>query len=230
MDDATAVVTGATRGIGRAVAEEFAAAGAHVVCCAREADDVDALVEDIEAEGGTVTGVRADVRDEYDVERLLGTAVRVGGEIDIVVACAGVYHGTPGETPIDDEAYAAYDDHLRTNARGVFATLREAAPHLAPEARVLVPTGRVARDGTPGIGSYAVSKAAAEAIARGFAADLEQTVGCVDPGQVSTGLSGDDGRDPPAVAPMFRWAAVDAPAEDIDGAVVGLREWKTATR
>ncbi|WP_256393464.1 SDR family NAD(P)-dependent oxidoreductase [Natronoarchaeum rubrum] len=230
MDDATAVVTGATRGIGRAVAEEFAAAGAHVVCCSREADDVSAVVEAIETDGGTATGIRADVRDEYDVERLMGTAARIGGEIDVVVACAGVYHGTPGETPIDGEAYSAYDDHLRTNARGVFATLREAAPHLAPEARALVPTGSVARDGTPGIGTYAVSKAAAEAIVRGFAADLDQTVGCVDPGQVATGLSGEHGRDPADVAPMFRWAAVDAPAEELDGTVVGLREWKTATR
>jgi len=230
MDDATAVVTGATRGIGRAVAEEFAAAGAHVVVCARDADEVGTVVEEIEAEGGAATGIRADVRDEYDVERLMGTAARIGGEIDVVVACAGVYHGSPGETPIDGEAYSAYDDHLRTNARGVFATLREATPHLAPDARALVPTGSVARDGTPGIGSYAASKAAAEAIARGFAADLDRTVGCVDPGQVATGLSGERGRDPADVAPMFRWAAVDAPAEEFDGTVVGLREWKTATR
>jgi len=230
MDDATAVVTGATRGIGRAVAEEFAAAGAHVVVCARDADEIEAVVDEIESAGRAATGVRADVRDEYDVERLMGTATRVGDGIDHVVACAGVYHGPPGETPIDGEAYSAYDDHLRTNARGVFATLREAAPHLAPDGRALVPTGHVARDGTPGIGSYAVSKAAAEAIARGFAADLDQTVGCVDPGQVATDLSGERGRDPADVAPMFRWAAVEAPAEDLDGSVLGLKEWKRATR
>jgi NAD(P)-dependent dehydrogenase (short-subunit alcohol dehydrogenase family) len=230
MDDSTAVVTGATRGIGRAVVDEFADAGSHVVVCSRDADDVAAVVDDVEAAGGAATGLRADVRDEYDVERLLETAARVGSDVDYVVACAGVYHGRPGETPIHEESHSAYDDHLRTNARGVFTTLKQAVPHLAADARMLVPTGRVAREATPGIGSYAASKAAAEAIARGFAADLDRTVGCVDPGQVATGLSGEGGRDPADVAPLFRWAAVDAPAEDVDGSVVGLRDWKSATR
>jgi NAD(P)-dependent dehydrogenase (short-subunit alcohol dehydrogenase family) len=227
MDGQTAIVTGASRGIGAAVVREFLDAGAHVVACARDPDDLENLAAEAD---DAVTAVRADVRDEFDVERLAETASRVGGGIDLVVANAGVYHGNPGETPIQDEAYAAYDDHLRTNARGVFATFREAVPHLNDGARLLVPTGPVARDATPGIGSYAVSKAAAEAVARAFAADTDHTVGCVDPGQVETTLSGPGGRDPAEVAGMFRWAATECPPEDLDGQVVGLREWKSATR
>jgi NAD(P)-dependent dehydrogenase (short-subunit alcohol dehydrogenase family) len=80
-----------------------------------------------------------------------------------------------------------------------------------------------------GYGSYAVSKATAEAIARGFAADLDQPVAVVDPGQVATELTGDAGRDPDEVAAMFRWAAT-APAEAVDGEIVDLKTWKRATR
>jgi NAD(P)-dependent dehydrogenase (short-subunit alcohol dehydrogenase family) len=81
------------------------------------------------------------------------------------------------------------------------------------------------------MGSYAVSKAAAEAVARGFAADLDAAVGVVDPGLVATDLTGmEKARAPEDVAPLFLWAATEAPAEDLDGERIGLREWKTATR
>ncbi len=223
-------MTGATRGIGRAVAASFAEAGSNVVVCGRDGTAVEETVEELAAHT-EATGQRADVRDEFDVERLLETAARFGGDgVDCVVANAGVYHGEPGETPTHEEPYSAVDDHLRTNVRGVFATIREAVPHLAPEARILVTTGSVARNPVAGIGSYGASKAGAEGVARAFAADLEHPVGCVDPGQVATELSGPGGRDPEEVADMFRWAAGEAGAETLDGEVVGLREWKSATR
>jgi NAD(P)-dependent dehydrogenase (short-subunit alcohol dehydrogenase family) len=230
MNDSTVVVTGASRGIGAAVGREFASNGAYVILCARELADVEAVAADIEDAGGTVSAVRADVRDEFDMERLMETASRFGDGIDVVVANAGVYHGTPGETPITEESYSAFDDHLRTNTRGVFTTIREALPHLNEGARVLVPTGAIARKPKHGVGSYAVSKAGAEAVVRQFAVDTELVVGCVDPGQVATDLSGPAGRDPADVAPLFTWAATDCPAETLTGQVVGLKEWKQATR
>ncbi|WP_236044716.1 SDR family NAD(P)-dependent oxidoreductase [Haloarcula nitratireducens] len=230
MNDATVVVTGASRGIGRAVARAIAAAGGHAVVCARDGDALDAVADDIAAAGGQVTAMRADVRDEFDVERLVERAARAGGKIDGAVANAAVYHGDAGETPLPEESYAAFDDHLRTNARGVFATIREAVPHLAADARVVVPTGAVARRGTSGYGSYAVSKAAAEAVARGFAADLDATVGAIDPGQVATDLSGGGGRDPDDVAEMVLWALTDAPEPTLDGAVLDWTDYRDATR
>lgn len=237
MDGLTAVVTGASRGIGEAVVRRFAAEGAHVVACSRDQEVIEAVAADVEADGGgddaaggTVTTVRADVRDEFDVERLMETAARESdGGIDVVVACAGVYHGSPGETPLSGESYSAFDDTLRTNARGVFVTVKEALPHLADDARILVPSGSVAREPKPGYGSYAVSKAAAEALVRGFAADLDRPVGVVDPGVVATDLTGGQGRDPEDAAGLFHWAAVEAPAEAIDGEVVGLKEYRQAT-
>ncbi|MFC4248912.1 SDR family oxidoreductase [Natribaculum luteum] len=232
MDETTVVVTGGTGGIGRAVADAFTTEGAAVVLGARDTAALEEVVDDLEASGATVTGVRTDVRDEFDVERLMETASRVGdaGGIDVVVAAAGVYHGDPGETPIDGESYAAFDDAWRTNGRGVFVTIAEALPHLNEGARVLVPTGAIARNAKPGYGSYAVSKAGAEAVTRGFAADTDYVVGCLEPGQVATDLTGGTGRDPESIAGMFVWAATAADPEAIDGEIVGLREWKQATR
>ena len=231
MDGDTAVVTGASRGIGKAVAHAFAEAGAHVVICARSTDELETVAAEIDASGGEATTVRADVRDEFDVERLMEMAAEIGGAIDHVVANAAVYHGKAGSTPLSEESYSAFDDHMRTNARGAFATIREAIPHLAPEARILVASGSVAREPYPGYGSYAVSKAAAEAVARGFGADTEQVIGVVDPGQVATELSGQQqGHDPEDVAAQFLWAATEAPAEMLDGEVVDRKTWRKETR
>lgn len=230
MDGQTAVITGASRGIGAAVAQRFAGAGAHVVVCSRDADDVGAIAEQIEDQGGTVTGIRADVRDEFDVERLMQRTATVSDSIDYVVANAGVYHGNTGNTPLASESYSAFDDHLRTNVRGVYATIREAIPHLSDDARMLVSSGSVAREAYPGYGSYAVSKAGCEALVRGFSTELDHPVAVIDPGQVKTELSGSKGHDPEDVAEQFYWAATAADGAEIDGTVIDRKTWRNATR
>lgn len=228
MDEKTVVITGASRGIGRAVAIRLAEAGAHVVICARDAGSLEAVASEIRAADGAVTTKRVDVRDEYDVEHLMEIAASEGGEIDGVIANAGVYHGETGTTPLDEESYTAFDDHMQTNGRGVFATFREALPHLAPDARLLVTSGVVARGKAEGVGSYAVSKATAEAVARGFAADTDYDVCIVDPGLVETDLTGADGHDPEDVAEQFHWALEEAPAELLDGGVIDRRTFRTS--
>jgi len=230
MDETTVVVTGASRGIGRALATALGADGAHVVLCSRDQGAVEEVAEAVRADGGEATAVRADVRDEYDAERLMEAAASAGGEIDAVVANAGVYHGEAGETPLSTESYSAFDDHMRTNVRGVFATIREALPHLADDARILVSSGSIARDPYPGFGSYAVSKAGAEAVARGFSEDTDHVVGIVDPGQVETALTVGQGHDPEDVAPQFRWALTEADPDELDGEVLDRRAWRKAQR
>ena len=227
MDERTVVVTGGTGGIGRAVAEAFAAEGSTVVIGARDGSEIETVVEGLETDA---TGLETDVRDASDCARLMETASSFGDGIDVVVAAAGVYHGTPGGTPLDDETYSAFDDTVRTNARGVFTTIAEALLHLNDGARVLVPTGSVAREKSAGYGAYAVSKATAEAVVRGFGADTEYVVGCLEPGIVATDLTGGAGREPESIAGMFVWAALEADPDDVDGNVVGLGEWKRATR
>jgi 3-oxoacyl-[acyl-carrier protein] reductase len=221
MDEQTVAVTGGSRGIGEAVVRALVEEGTRVVTCGRDPDALDALGASVDDE--RLTTQRADVRDEYDVERFVETAASEGTGIDAVVANAGVYHGDPGETDIDAESYDSFDDHLRTNARGVFATFREAVPHLADDPRMLALSGRVAREAKPGLGSYAVSKATTEAIARQFAADTDLPVAVVDPGTVATGLTGGNGMDPERAASLVLWALEEADPDTLDGSVVDRR-------
>jgi hypothetical protein len=226
--DLTVLVTGASRGIGAAVAEAFGQEGAHVVLCARDADALGTTADAVERAGGTATARAVDVRDEDAVFLLLADAV--GDGFDVVIPAAATISGAPGTVPATEETYEAFDEALATNARGVFAVCREAVAFMPPDGRVLVPSGSVAREPEPGMGAYAMSKAAAEGVARGFAADAEQAVGVVDPGLVATELTGGRGRDPADVAGLFVWAATTCPVEELNGGVVTLRDWKRATR
>ncbi|MGM0591756.1 MAG: SDR family NAD(P)-dependent oxidoreductase [Halobacteriota archaeon] len=224
----TVVVTGASRGIGASVAHAFAAEGAHVVCCAREYDAVDAVATDIVEAGGSAAAYRADVRDEFDMERLMEQAARFSGAVDVLIASAGVIHGKPGEMSLAAESYSAFDDTLRTNVRGVFTAVKEALPHMPNDGRILVPSSTAVLGGPPGMGAYAASKAAAEALVHGFAADVEQAVCVVDPGRVATELTDGRGRSAADVAPMFVWAARET--ESTDGGRLDIRAWKRAIR
>ncbi|WP_290819022.1 SDR family NAD(P)-dependent oxidoreductase [Halovivax sp.] len=231
MEHTTVVVTGAGSGLGRAVAIAFAARGATVVVGDADGTDLEETIAACEDAGAAVEGVRTDVRDEFDVERLVETASRSGERsgIDVVVAAAETRHGEPGATPIDADSYTALDDHWRTNARGVFAAIRESLAHLNEGARILVPTHFVAADASPGAGTYAVSKAGAEAVARGFAVDTEYAVGCVDPGPIATDAYANAGSAPEDVAPLFVWAATELEAASLDGKTVDRERWERAT-
>lgn len=233
MDDTTVVVTGGTDGIGRAVVEMFADAGARVVVGARDADEVDAIADEL---GTNVTGLRADVRDEFDVERLVETAARFGpGGIDVVVPCVRTSHGTPGDTPLPAESYAAFDDTVRTNARGVFVTIKEALAHMPSDGRVVVPIDGRATDLAPSdddnqpnaLGSYGVSEAATWALIRGFATDCEQIVGAVNPEVATIGDSEDD-RGFADAASLIHWTVTALSPDDLDGAVVSAQDWESA--
>jgi hypothetical protein len=228
MDDPTVLVTGASRGIGAAVAEAFGREGAHVVACARDGDALSGTARAVERTGGTATARSVDVRDEEAVFLLLADAVE--GDLDVVIPAAATISGAPGSVPATEERYEAFDEAMATNARGTFAVCREAVAFMPPDGRILVPSGSVAREPEPGMGAYAMSKAAAEGVARGFAADAEQAVGVVDPGLVATDLTGGRGRDPADVAGLFVWAGTECPAEDLNGGVVSLRDWKRTTR
>lgn len=219
MDPATVVVTGGTGRVGTATVRALVDEGSRVVTCARDAQGLTALADDVEGPG-SLTTQRADVRDEYDVERLMETAAREGDGIDAVVANAAVSHGDPGKTPIDDASYTVFDDHLRTNARGVFATFREAVPHLTDGARMVALTCAGTSDARSGMGWFAVSKATAEAVARQFAIDCPVPVGVVDPSD--TGADGDasHGGDPACAADLVLWALTEADVQTLDGAVV----------
>jgi NAD(P)-dependent dehydrogenase (short-subunit alcohol dehydrogenase family) len=231
MSRSTAIVTGAGSGLGRAVATELAAADFDVVCGRREAEaaaDEDAATPTqagAEADEDALTVVRTDVRDEYDVERLCETAARVGdGGVDAVVPAAAVDHAGPEGVALGGDSYAAFDDQERTNTRGVYAVIRESVPHLAENARVVVPLHQPDESGNGG--TFEVSRAGARALTEGFAAELPAAVGVLDPGHPVPAFQRADGPDPTAPAAGVRRALTAVDADRLDGADLGPDEWE----
>lgn len=208
----TVVICGADTALGETVATALADDAAVLVLGVRDPDAAEDLASDLESE--TVV-IRSDPRDEFDVERLMEQASKAGDTsgIDLVAPCAQVYHGPVGETPLAETPYSAFDDTIRTNTRGVFAAIMEAIPHLATDARVLVPTGTVAHGDASGYGSFAVAAAATEAVVRGFSEERDDVaVAALEVGDAA-GTGSYDSDDAGA---LFSWAAT-LPASELDG-------------
>jgi meso-butanediol dehydrogenase / (S,S)-butanediol dehydrogenase / diacetyl reductase len=183
----SAIVTGAGRGIGRAIAERLAADGAAIVAAHRSADEGRELVERLTARGAAVEFVAADVRDEEAVERVVDTAMRRFGRIDVLCNNAGV--GLLRD--VVHTSRAEYDDVFDTNVRSIFLCSRHAIPHmLAGGGGTIVNIGSVA--GFVGFATdaaYCASKGAVLALTRQMALDYSLhgiRVNCVCPGFVET--------------------------------------------
>jgi 3-oxoacyl-[acyl-carrier protein] reductase len=183
-----AIVTGGSRGIGRAVSTRLAADGQAIVI-AYAGNDVEAkaTVAAIEASGGTAVAVRADVADEQAVKGLFDTAEQRYGGIDVVVNAAGVMLLSPVATlDLDD-----LDRMHRTNIRGTFVVVREAVNRIRPGGAIITFSTSVTRLSFPTYAGYAASKAAVEAISPILAKELrgrDITVNAVAPGPTATAL------------------------------------------
>jgi 3-oxoacyl-[acyl-carrier protein] reductase len=183
-----AVVTGGSRGIGRAVAGTLAAAGqAVVVGYAGSKDAADEVVEQITAAGGRAVAAQADVADEKAVAALFDTATEAFGGVDVVVNCAGRMYLAPIEQLDLDELDAMH----RTNIRGTFVVAREAAQRVRNGGTVITFSTSVIGLQFPTYGAYTASKGAVEAMTMVLARELrgrDITVNAVAPGPTATDL------------------------------------------
>jgi 3-oxoacyl-[acyl-carrier protein] reductase len=184
-----ALVTGASKGIGRAIAERLAADGITVaVHYGGDAAGAAETVGAIERQGGKARAFAADVADEAQVGLLFDQVVAAFGGVDVVVHNAGV--GLP-PTPIADRCAADFDRILRTNTRGAFLVLREAARRLPEDGRIVSTGTTMTLTGRPGFGAYTASKAALEGLTRVLARELAPkriNVNAVAPGPTDTAL------------------------------------------
>jgi 3-oxoacyl-[acyl-carrier protein] reductase len=182
-----ALVTGGGRGIGRAIALGYAAAGASVVVAARTRSELDAVVAEIEAAGGTGLAVVADAGDPAAVEAMVAATVERLGRIDLVLANAGIVSPTePAGAVADFEAV------LAVNLTGVFALARAAEPHLAARGgKFLVMGSGGGRQPMPGGAAYSVSKAGVAMLVRCLAVEWRASriaVNEIIPGPVHTAM------------------------------------------
>ena len=186
----TALVTGASSGIGRVLAQGLAAAGAKVVAVARRAERLDDLVRDLEGQGGTAIAAQADVTDIESVERAFDVA-EAFGPVDVVVSNAGV---TDARNFLKIDA-AARDAVIDTNFRGVWNVGQTAGRRLVAAGRggSIINVASVLGLGVqPGLASYCASKGAVIQLTRAMAIDLMQhniRVNALAPGWFKTELN-----------------------------------------
>ena len=182
-----AIVTGAGRGIGRAIVDRLAAEGAAVVASQRSAGEGEELALDLVAAGREVVFVPADVRDERDAEHLVAETVARFGRVDVLCNNAGI--GLLRS--VADTTRAEYDNVLDTNLWGLFTCSRYAIPHMLEQGGgSVVNIGSVAATvGFATDAAYCASKGAVHALTRQMALDYARAgirVNCVAPGFIET--------------------------------------------
>ena len=191
-----ALVTGASRGIGRAVARALAEAGADVAVAARSDGDLKLVADEIAELGRRALPVRLDVTDSGSVEVAVSTVVEQLGGLDVLVNNAGIVHSRPVLETSDDD----WDRVLATNLRGVFLCSRAAGRVLTEQrsGKVINMASHFGIMATPAHGAYCASKAAILQLTRVLAlewAPFNVQVNAIAPGYVATDLNAETRQD-----------------------------------
>jgi 3-oxoacyl-[acyl-carrier protein] reductase len=183
-----ALVTGASRGIGAAIAQRLARDGFTVIVNYTEsAEPAEALVRTIQQAGGQALAAKADVSSPTDVRRLFDAAETAFGGVDVLVNNAGIMN----LANIADADDASFDRQIAVNLKGTFNTLREAATRLRSGGRIVNFSSSVVALLQPGYAVYAATKAGVEAMTSVFAKELRGrhiTVNAIAPGPTATDL------------------------------------------
>lgn len=184
----TVIVTGSSRGIGRAIAEHFGARGANVVVnYSGNRAKAEEVVRRIEQQGGQAIAIQADISVIADIESLFAQTVQAFGGIDILVNNAGLMHTVPLLQVTEED----FDRQFAVNVKGTFFACQAAARHLNEGGRIINFSTSVVGAMFPGYSVYAGTKGAVEQFTRQLAKELGPksiTINAVAPGPVNTEL------------------------------------------
>lgn len=229
-----ALVTGGSRGIGRAIAAAYVEHGASVFVCGRSAKDISGAVYEIGRNGGEIDGVAGDISKAQDIENIVGKAVQRFGAIDVLVNNASILG--PRET-IASYPLAAWDEVIKINLTGVFLMTRAVLPIMLERrsGSIINVTSGVARRGKARWGAYAASKAGLEALTQVLADEVNQAgvrVNSVNPAATRTRMRAQAyPAEDPATLPspadivgVFLYLAADASA-GITAQSLEARDW-----
>jgi 3-oxoacyl-[acyl-carrier protein] reductase len=181
-----AVVTGASKGIGAAIAKSLSAAGAAVVVnYSSSREDADGVVADIKANGGKAIAVKGDVAEAADVRRLFAETKKAFNTLDVLVNNAGVYRFLPLEEITEDEFHREFN----INVLGTLLVTKEAVKHFGSNGGSVINISSIASAGEAEAAIYSGTKGAVDAITRGLAKELgarKIRVNAIAPGSVVT--------------------------------------------
>jgi len=181
-----AVVTGASKGIGAAIAKRLSASGAAVVVnYSSSEEDADRVVADIKANGGRAIAVKGDVAKAADLERLFAETKKAFGTLDVLVNNAGVYKFVPLEEITEEEFHRQFN----INVLGTILATKEAAKHFGRKGGSVINISSTASAGEAEAAIYSGTKGAIDAITRALAAELgprKIRVNAIAPGGVET--------------------------------------------
>lgn len=181
-----AIVTGASKGIGAAIASSLAAEGASVVVnYASSQAGADAVVARINAAGGKAVAVRGDVSRKADAEAIVDAAIRQFGRLDILINNSGVY----GFAPLEDITEEDFHRHFNVNVLGLLLTTQAAARHMGEGASIINIGSLVTRITPPGSAVYTGTKGAVDAITGVLSRELGARrirVNALNPGMIET--------------------------------------------
>lgn len=190
LEGRVVIVTGGSRGIGRAVAHSLAEAGASVVVSGRDAGRLEAAARELEGLGVPVLGVVADVGRREDVDRLVGQSKERFGRIDVVVNNAGITRDTLLVRMKDED----WDEVLDVNLRGAFLVMRAAAKVMMRQrgGRIINIASAAGAMGNPGQANYSAAKAGLIGLTKAAARELARwgiLVNAVAPGLIDTDMA-----------------------------------------
>ena len=204
----TAIVTGASRGIGRSIAKRLAADGfAVVVNYAGSSDQAQEVVNEIRSADGEASAIKADVSNPEEVRQLFEEAIQKSGRVDVVVNNAGIMP----LSPIAKGDVETFDKVIAINLRGTFLVFAQAAQNVAEGGRIIAFSSSVLAKSFPTYGPYIASKAGVEGLVPVLANELRGrniTVNAVAPGPTGTDLFL-NGKTPEQIAQLSKLAPLE---------------------
>ncbi|PYL80751.1 MAG: oxidoreductase [Verrucomicrobia bacterium] len=187
LDGKVAIVTGASKGIGAAIAKQFAAEGAAVVVnYSSSKEGADRVVDEIAKRGGKAIAVQANVANKKDIERLFAETKKAFGQLDILVNNAGVYEFVPLEDVTEEHFYKHFD----VNVLGLLLTVQEAVKQFGSAGGSIINiSSSASTSAPPGASVYSATKGAVDTITKSLAKELgprKIRVNAINPDMVET--------------------------------------------
>jgi len=229
-----ALITGGSRGIGKAVASAYARQGARVFICARGENDLARTVNEIRDAGGEVAGLAGDIGNPEDARRIVGAAVERYGRIDVLVNNASLLGS---RVAIADYPIADWEAVVRVNLTGVFLLTQQALRVMIPQRQgsIINVSSGVGRTGKARWGAYACSKAGLEGFTQVLADELKDCgirVNSVNPAGTRTAMRAQAYPEedpmtlptPEEIMPIFLYLASDE-SVGVTGKALDAREW-----